>query len=65
PPEWDAHPVARVSLRLPEPLKNRAEQAAARQGISLNAWLVALTHTHLERSAPAPALIRTTVQGEP
>ena len=32
--------VARISLRLPEALKTRAEAAAALEGISLNAWLV-------------------------
>jgi HicB family len=32
--------VARISLRLPEALKSRAEAAAALEGISLNAWLV-------------------------
>ena len=32
--------VARISLRLPEALKARAEAAAALEGISLNAWLV-------------------------
>ncbi|MFJ3624406.1 hypothetical protein ACIPSH_40655 [Streptomyces iakyrus] len=65
PRDPDPRPVSRVSLRLPEPLKTRAEQAAAREGRSLNAWLVRLTSTHLERPAPAAALIRSTVQGEP
>lgn len=32
--------VARISLRLPEALKSRAETAAAAAGLSLNAWLV-------------------------
>ncbi|WP_028659848.1 toxin-antitoxin system HicB family antitoxin [Nocardioides insulae] len=32
---------ARVSLRLPEPLKARAEEEAAQAGQSLNTWLVA------------------------
>jgi hypothetical protein len=36
----DEGSVARISLRLPEPLKARAEAAAAASGISLNAWLV-------------------------
>jgi len=31
---------ARISLRLPESLKVAAEQAATREGISTNAWLV-------------------------
>jgi hypothetical protein len=32
--------VARISLRLPDALKLRAERAAAAEGLSLNAWLV-------------------------
>ncbi|SDP39240.1 HicB family protein [Klenkia soli] len=32
--------VARISLRLPESLKGRAEAAAAEAGVSLNTWLV-------------------------
>ncbi len=31
---------ARITLRLPEPLKARIEEAAAREGISVNTWLV-------------------------
>src|SRR5690348_18491237 len=31
---------ARISLRLPEPLKTAVEAAAAREGVSTNAWLV-------------------------
>ena len=31
---------ARISLRLPESLKTAAEAAAAREGVSTNAWLV-------------------------
>jgi hypothetical protein len=42
--EPDDSPVdedsARITLRLPESLKTAAEAAAARQGISTNAWLV-------------------------
>src|SRR2546423_9026269 len=32
--------TARVTLRLPETLKSKVEQAAAREGLSVNAWLV-------------------------
>jgi hypothetical protein len=32
--------VARITLRLPEPLKEAVERAAAAEGISVNAWLV-------------------------
>ena len=31
---------ARISLRLPESLKHAVEKAAAREGVSTNAWLV-------------------------
>src|SRR3954447_6423293 len=37
--EDDDGSVARISLRLPEQLKSRAEAAAAASGVSLNAWL--------------------------
>jgi hypothetical protein len=33
-------PVARITLRLPESLKQRAEEAAGKRGQSLNTWLV-------------------------
>lgn len=36
----DDGPTARITLRIPEQLKTRAEEIAARAGISLNAWLV-------------------------
>ena len=40
PPEEDDGPVARINLRLPEQLKTDVEQAAARERLSVNAWLV-------------------------
>ena len=40
PPEEDDGPVARINLRLPEQLKAGVEQAAARERLSVNAWLV-------------------------
>ncbi|WP_030753177.1 toxin-antitoxin system HicB family antitoxin [Streptomyces griseus] len=39
-PEGDEGAVARVNLRLPAHLKARAEEAASREGLSVNAWLV-------------------------
>ena len=45
----DGEPVARITLRLPEALKGRAEALAARRGQSLNTWLVAAA-----RAAAAP-----------
>lgn len=37
---FDDETVARITLRLPESLKARAEELAARRGQSLNTWLV-------------------------
>jgi HicB family len=39
----DDEAVARITLRLPESLKSRAEEMAARRGQSLNTWLVNAT----------------------
>jgi hypothetical protein len=36
----DLELVARISLRLPEPLKAAVEAAAAREGVSVNTWVV-------------------------
>ncbi|MEU9037458.1 toxin-antitoxin system HicB family antitoxin [Streptomyces sp. NPDC048352] len=40
PAEGDDGGTARVNLRLPAHLKARAEEAASREGVSVNAWLV-------------------------
>jgi hypothetical protein len=40
PPDAPDGGTARINLRLPEQLKTSAEQAAAREGLSLNAWLI-------------------------
>jgi HicB family len=42
--------AARITLRLPEQLKTSIEQAAAREGVSVNAWLVRA----LARSVSSP-----------
>jgi hypothetical protein len=41
----DGEAAARITLRLPEALKARAEALAARRGQSLNTWLVAAART--------------------
>jgi hypothetical protein len=46
--------VARISLRLPESLKTRAEAAAAAAGISLNAWLVRAVAAGLREPTDPP-----------
>ncbi|QDY77955.1 toxin-antitoxin system HicB family antitoxin [Streptomyces qinzhouensis] len=40
PAEGDEGATARVNLRLPAHLKARVEEAAGREGLSLNAWVV-------------------------
>lgn len=39
-PETDEGNTARMTLRLPEQLKTRIEQAAGKEGLSVNSWLV-------------------------
>jgi HicB-like protein involved in pilus formation len=40
PPAGEVEATARISLRLPEGLKASVEAAAAREGVSVNTWLV-------------------------
>jgi hypothetical protein len=40
PPDADEAATARINLRLPEQLKADVEQAASRERLSVNAWLV-------------------------
>ncbi|HEY1829757.1 MAG TPA: toxin-antitoxin system HicB family antitoxin [Acidimicrobiales bacterium] len=42
PPEGEADVSARITLRLSESLKTRIEEAAARQALSVNSWIVRL-----------------------
>ncbi len=48
-PAVDDDQSARITLRLPESLKQRAEGAAAGEGVSLNTWLVRATSRALDR----------------
>jgi len=48
-PAIDDDQAARITLRLPESLKQRAETAAAGEGTSLNTWLVRATSRALDR----------------
>ncbi|MDW5324149.1 YlcI/YnfO family protein [Plantactinospora sp. KLBMP9567] len=43
-------PAARINVRLPEQLKAAIEEAAAKEGRSVNAWLVRAAATTLQRS---------------
>jgi hypothetical protein len=48
--EGDAGAISRINLRMPETLKARIEQAAEREGLSVNAWLVRAAAARSERS---------------
>jgi hypothetical protein len=52
PASADDDGTARLTLRLPETLKGRAEQAAAAEGLSVNNWLVRAVHRALEPAPP-------------
>ncbi|MET4923491.1 hypothetical protein P3L51_14175 [Streptomyces sp. PSRA5] len=60
--------TARVNLRLPAHLKTRAEEAASREGLSVNAWLVRAVSAAVEgggapsRTAEKPRTTRTVGQ---
>lgn len=48
--------TTRTTLRLPDHLKSQVEVAAARDGISVNSWLVRAVAAALEQSPDRPAL---------
>lgn len=52
PPVQEDGPAARINFRPPESLKNRIDAAAARDGLSVNAWLVRVVGTALAESTP-------------
>ncbi|MFB9441991.1 ribbon-helix-helix protein, CopG family [Dactylosporangium vinaceum] len=52
-------PSARINVRLPEQLKAAIEEAAAREGRSVNAWLARAAAAALQQHAePAPTVTR-------
>lgn len=54
-PDTDDGGTARVTLRLPDHLKPRIDEAATRAGLSVNAWLVRAVAGALEAPARRPA----------
>jgi hypothetical protein len=52
PVEGDEGATARINLRLPEQLKAGVEQAASRERLSVNAWLVRAAAAALANDAP-------------
>ena len=49
-PITEEGPVARINVRMPEQIKGAIEEAAAREGRSVNAWLVRAAGAALQRS---------------
>ena len=52
PVDGDEGSMTRINLRLPDHLKARVEQAAGREGLSVNAWLVRAAGAAIERADP-------------
>jgi hypothetical protein len=48
--EGDEGAMSRINLRMPDQLKARIEQAAAREGVSVNSWLVRAATGALEQT---------------
>jgi hypothetical protein len=51
----DDSEMTRINMRLPDQLKRRIEQAAERDNVSINAWLVRAAATALDRGEARPA----------
>jgi HicB family len=54
PLEGEEGATARINLRLPEQLKAAVEQAASRERLSVNAWLVRALAAAVAQDAPRP-----------
>jgi hypothetical protein len=55
--------MARINLRMPDHLKARVDQAAAGDGLSVNAWLARAAAAALERTDPSRQLERRGPKG--
>ncbi|MFI5493492.1 hypothetical protein [Actinoplanes sp. NPDC051859] len=56
--------TVRISLRLPEHLKGRVEQAAAQAGVSINTWLIRAAAAAADGTTPQPATGSATTGGQ-
>jgi hypothetical protein len=59
----DEGSVARISLRLPDALKGRAESAAAAAGTSLNSWLIGAVAAAVQNPRPGTPSGRSSGRG--
>ncbi len=55
--------MSRINLRMPDHLKARVEDAASRDGLSVNAWLVRAAATGVERADPGRGRGRRAASG--
>ncbi|HEX7132266.1 MAG TPA: hypothetical protein VF228_06800 [Iamia sp.] len=63
-PSGDDGGTARITLRLPEHLKTRVEEAAGRDGLSVNSWLARAVADAVEPAGRPRAPSRTSPGGE-
>ncbi|WP_436531029.1 ribbon-helix-helix protein, CopG family [Actinoplanes sp. HUAS TT8] len=56
--------TVRISLRLPENVKARVEQAAARAGVSINTWLIRAASAAADGDTPRPAVTNPATGGQ-
>jgi hypothetical protein len=59
----EASEISRINLRLPDRLKSRVEEAAASEGLSVNAWLVRVVASVVDRGPGPRTPQRRTAQG--
>jgi hypothetical protein len=59
PSEADDGATSRINLRLPAHLKQRVEEAAGRDGLSVNAWLIRAIAAAVEPNDRRPRRTRT------
>ncbi len=52
-------PTARINVRLPDTLKTKVEEAASREGRSVNAWLIRAATAALQRPRPDQSVQRS------
>lgn len=64
PADGDEGGTARINLRLPTHLKTRAEEAATREGLSVNAWLVRAVSAAVDGGGRPPATEKTRTTGQ-
>ena len=61
--DTDEGGTSRLTLRMPESLKVRIEEAAGRDGVSVNSWLVRTLSTAIGTSVPQPRGARSSPLG--